>query len=145
MALKQPIKTTTNSTPASNVQTLQLPKPQNLDLLPALHELLARVDAHNNKVFTTEDHHTLEDGSTDIGSDYVHCDPLNPKDLPTATLEIKGRIRAALREIERLPDVDRSLEEQEEEIQELEEKIRKQREMLRKLADVAKGAEGKMG
>lgn len=146
MALKHPIKTTTNSAPAPNTQqaSLQLPKPHSLDILPALHELLARVDAHNNQVFTAEDHNTLADGTTDIGSEYVGLQPLNPKELPTAMLEIKGRIRAALREVERLPDVDRSLEEQELEIQELEDRIKRQREMLSGLAEVAKGAEADM-
>jgi Zn-finger domain-containing protein len=51
-------------------------------------------------------------------------------------LEIKTRIRAALRAVEGLPDVDRSLEEQKEEIRELEERITRQKEVLAGLKNV---------
>ncbi|KAF2169771.1 hypothetical protein M409DRAFT_20185 [Zasmidium cellare ATCC 36951] len=156
MALKQPIKTTTNA-PAQSTDTaaaLHLPPPQTFDILPALYELLARVDKHQNQTSLPgepEGYHTLEGAPGDIGATYSksnpseHQQPLNPKDLPTAALEIKGLIRNALREVEKLPDVDRDVEEQEEEIGELEERVRRQREMLRGLAEVAKGMEGRLG
>lgn len=151
MALKQPIKTTTNTPAQSTASQLKLPPPQTFDILPPLHELLARVDAYHTSNASTlsgdspEYNPTLDDDATDIGSAYTLLQPLNPKELPTAVLDIKGRIRNALREVERLPDVDRTVAEQEEEIAELEAKIIKQREMLRDLADVAKDLEGRLG
>lgn len=157
MALKQPIKTTTNATAQSTdtAAALQLPPPQTFDILPPLYELLARVDKHQSSSNLpgepTEGYHFLEGASGDIGAAYSksgaleHQQPLNPKDLPTAALEIKGLIRNALREVEKLPDVERGVEEQEEEIAELEERVKRQREMLRGLAEVAKGMEGRLG
>lgn len=64
---------------------------------------------------------------------------MNPKDLPTASLDIKARVRGAQREVEKLSDIDRTVEEQNEEITELEERIARQHAMLSGLAEVAKG------
>lgn len=148
MALKQPIKTTTN-TQAQPLATskLQLPPPHVFDILPALHELLARVDAHNAQASSShevEEQAMLENDNTVLGSDYTDVQPLNPKDLPLATLNVKARIRSALKELEKLPDMDRTVQEQQEEMEELEVKIKKQREMLRGLADVASRMEEKI-
>ncbi|KAF2211942.1 hypothetical protein CERZMDRAFT_97862 [Cercospora zeae-maydis SCOH1-5] len=166
MALKQPIKTTTNAPPAAERRAqLQLPDPSTFDLLPKLHELLARVDAHQNASSLQTDDLNLQDVEhADIATAYDRVpefQPLNPKDLPTAVLGytkkgtksddrdvfvkgIKDDIRDALRSVERLPDVDRTVEEQEEEIEELEERIRQQRQMLRSLAGVAKELERRL-
>lgn len=165
MALKQPIRTTT--TTALQRAQLQLPDPSTFDILPKLHELLARVDAHQTaKPLHGDDLHLhdLENTSSiatayDRGGDDFQ--PLNPKDLPNALVgytkpstksnekgvfikRIKDEMRDALRSVERLPDVDRTVEEQEEEIDELEERIRQQRQMLRGLAGVAKQMEPRM-
>lgn len=151
MALKQPIKTTTNaaSQPA-DAAALHLPPPHTFDILPPLYELLARVDKHQNQnslLGEGEAYHILEGATGDIGAAYSkgeHLQPLNPKELPTAALEIKGLIRNALREVEKLPDVERSVEEQEDEMKDLEERVKKQRDMLRGLAEVAKSMEGRL-
>lgn len=55
------------------------------------------------------------------------------------------KIRAAVRAVEALPDVERSLEEQGEEIRELEERVRGQRDMLRGLGEVVEGVKGRGG
>lgn len=163
MALKQPIKTTTNAPPAAEQRAqLQLPDPSTFDLLPKLHDLLARVDAHQNATSLQADELSLQDAEhADIATAYDRVpefQPLNAKDLPTALLGyskkgskiddkdvfvkgIKDDVRDALRSVERLPDVDRTVEEQEEEIEELEERIRQQRQMLRSLAGIAKELE----
>ncbi|PPJ55578.1 hypothetical protein CBER1_03728 [Cercospora berteroae] len=165
MALKQPIKTTTNAPPAAEQRAqLQLPDPSTFDLRPKLHELLARVDAHQNAT-SQPDELSLQDAEdADIATAYDRVPefkPLNAKDLPTALLGyskkgskiddkdvfvkgIKDDVRDALRSVERLPDVDRTVEEQEEEIEELEERIRQQRQMLRSLAGIAKELEGRV-
>jgi hypothetical protein len=168
MALKQPIKTTTNVPPAASHRApRQLPDPSTFDLLPKLHELLARVDAHQNaKTLHHGDDLQLQEleNTADIATAYDRGDdfrPLNPKDLPNALVGytrpsskkdekgvfvkgVKDDLRDALRSVERLPDVGRTTEEQEEEIEELEEKIGRQRQMLRGLAGVAKEMESRV-
>jgi anion-transporting ArsA/GET3 family ATPase len=109
--------------------------------LPPLHELLARVDAHQNQIPDaghTSEFTSLDESPGDLGSAYAELEPLNPKDLPTAALEIKGRIRNALREVGKLPDIDRSIEQQEQDIAELQEKIEKQKAVLQRLAETAR-------
>lgn len=69
---------------------------------------------------------------------YAELQPLEPKDLQGEVQPIKSKIRKALRELEKLPDMDRDVEEQEAEIKMLEAKAAKQREVLRQLGDVAK-------
>jgi hypothetical protein len=138
MALKYPIKTTAG---LDQPNTLSLPPPQTFEILPPLHELLARVDAHQNQIpgaGHTSEFTSLDDIPGDLGSAYAELEPLNPKDLPTAALEIKGRIRNALREIGKLPDTDRSIEQQEQDIAELQEKIEKQKAVLQRLAEIAR-------
>lgn len=68
---------------------------------------------------------------------YSEPQPLEPKDLPNEVIAIKSKIRKALRELEKLPDMDRGVEEQEAEIRRLEEKAEKQKEVLKRLGDVA--------
>lgn len=148
MALKQPTKPDANGAVPENTTQPQLPPPQTFDVLPALHELLARVDAYNNQSIAgheTELPSLLDDSPNQIGSSYAELTPLNPKDFPEAAGDIKSRIRSAQRELEKLPDMDRSIEEQEEEIAELEAKIERQREMMRELAQVASKMQGRLG
>jgi hypothetical protein len=53
-------------------------------------------------------------------------------------IAIKSKIRKALRELEKLPDMDRDVEEQEAEIRKLEQKAAKQKEVLQRLGEVAR-------
>ena len=62
--------------------------------------------------------------------------------MPTATDEIKHKLQKARMQVKDLPDMDRSIQEQEEEIAELEDKIRRQREVLESLRDVGVRAKG---
>lgn len=68
---------------------------------------------------------------------YSEPQPLEPKDLPAEVNAIKSKIRKALRELEKLPDMDRTVEEQEAEIKKLELKAAKQNEVLQRLGNVA--------
>jgi RNA polymerase II transcription mediator complex subunit 9 len=63
---------------------------------------------------------------------------LDPQHLATEAGAIKLRLRAARVTVEALGDMNRGIEEQEEEIRALEEKCEKQREVLRGLVDVIK-------
>lgn len=124
-------------------QDLQLPPPQSFDILPALHELLARIDHTSSDASAITDQ-VEESGSAGIGALYTDLAPLEPKDLPVEVLQIKSKIRNALKELQKLPDMDRSIEEQQLEIEELEDRIARQKAMIRKLGEVAKGVEGRL-
>lgn len=102
-----------------------LPPPQTFDILPSLHELLARLE-----------HHPDSDPSIPTGAAYKDAPPLEPKSLPTEVLAIKSKIRRALRELEKLPDMDCSVKDLEGEIEALKERERRQREVLAGLARV---------
>lgn len=58
---------------------------------------------------------------------------LSLKDVPAATDHIKHKLQKARTQVRALPDMDRSMAEQEDEMAELEERIRLQREVLGKL------------
>ena len=124
------------------INQLQLPPPQTFDILPALHELLARID-HT----TTSTDLTNQDpiDPSDIGALYSELQPLEPKDLPTEILEIKRKIRRALKDLEQLPDMERSVEEQNEEIEALEGRIARQREIVARLGLLAREISAKNG
>lgn len=129
MAFTQSFGTTTSDTSRPSSQP-QLPPPQTFDILPQLHEILARIDHAPN------DPMQAATGDGDVVS-YAELQPLEPKDLPNEVIAVKSKIRRALRGLEKLPDMDRTVEEQEEEIRMLEQKAAKQKEVLKKLGDVA--------
>ncbi|KAK5130800.1 hypothetical protein LTR08_001633 [Meristemomyces frigidus] len=132
-----PSTTTTQPQPAPP-NPLNLPPPQLFDILPALHELLARIDHAPSASDPSP-------SSTSSASNYAPVKPLDPKDLPTAILPLKAQMRKGLRAIERLPDIARSVQEQDDEIAELEARITRQDEVLRGLARCAGEAEGELG
>lgn len=147
MALTQPSTTATPTTASAESQPpkLHLPSPQIFDILPALHEILSRID-HVPLSNDPLDPSLIADAeAADVGALYSDVPPLEPKDLPAEVLQVKTRIRRAVRELEKLPDMHRSVAEQEEEIAELEERIGKQRAMLKRLAVLAAEMEGKGG
>jgi predicted RNase H-like nuclease (RuvC/YqgF family) len=121
---------------------VQLPPPQTFDILPALHELLARIDHTTTSTDLTNQEPA---DPSDIGALYSELQPLEPKDLPTEVLEIKRKIRRALKELEKLPDMERSVEEQSEEIQALESRIARQKEMVTRLGLLAREVNEKNG
>jgi predicted RNase H-like nuclease (RuvC/YqgF family) len=125
---------------------LHLPPPQTFDILPPLHELLARIDhSTTDPVSNINLPEQTTSDPEDIGALYSELQPLEPKELPTEVLQIKAKIRKALKELEKLPDMERSVEEQNEEIEALEGRIRRQREMVARLAELAKGVKEKIG
>lgn len=132
-----------SNTFSADTTRLNLPPPQIFDILPALHELLARIERAPGPESTDpslqSSTSTPFNESEDIGAHYQDQPPLEPKDLPTEVLAIKSKIRKALKEIEKLPDMEWSVEEQEEEIRELEERIARQKAMLGKFGEMAKG------
>lgn len=64
--------------------------------------------------------------------------PLDVKDLPTATSSVRIRIQKARAVVEALPDIDRSVEEQQEEIDDLEDRIARLRSVISDFGSRAK-------
>ncbi|MCJ1410134.1 hypothetical protein MMC19_004219 [Ptychographa xylographoides] len=95
--------------PSSN-----LPPADTFDFIPPLHALLSRLLVNQS------------DPSRPT---------LSPKDLAAEAVAIKIKIQRARAALDALPDMDRTVEEQEEEIHELRERIGAQKAVLR---DVAK-------
>lgn len=69
-------------------------------------------------------------------------DPLDPKDLPQAAVPIKLKIQKAKAVVSALPDVERTIEEQEGEIRGLQERIERLRGVLGGLG--RRASEGKL-
>lgn len=95
--------------------SLTLPPPQTFDIIPPLHGLLSRLLVAATEYTTT---------ST----------PLSAKDLGSEASAIKIKIQKARAAVEALPDVDRTVQEQELEIRELEDRIEGLKKVLNSVA-----------
>ena len=121
--------------PKPQRSVLNLPEglsPESIDTLPVLSAILSRLQTLSPTTGTPAEaspsHHT---GGTAL---------LSIKDIPAATDDLKHRLQKARAQVKELPDIDRTLADQEEEISELQEKIRKQKEVLRGLREVGLAA-----
>ncbi|KAH6677505.1 RNA polymerase II transcription mediator complex subunit 9-domain-containing protein [Halenospora varia] len=103
-----------------------------IDTLPVLSALLSRLQNPSTTSTSTA-------GSPPAASPSQIASgngPLTIKDIPAATDELKHKVQKARAQVKELPDMDRTITEQEDEIRELEEKIARQREVLVSLRDV---------
>ncbi|KAK0304980.1 hypothetical protein LTR01_007186 [Friedmanniomyces endolithicus] len=134
--------------PTPPTQQPPLPPPQLFDILPALHELLARID-HSSSTTDPASSSPPTDpndpASEPLALNYSNLHPLDPKDLPSAILPLKAQMRRGLVELGRLADMERSVLEQGEEIGALEDKVRRQEGVLRGLGGRARGVEVGLG
>lgn len=98
--------------------------PDDLDALSELSIVLAKVRAGIQS-------------STDIatGTAATNGQQLSFKDVPGATDGLKHKLQHARAQVRALPDMDRSIDEQELEISELEARIKQQRALLDRLRD----------
>jgi len=116
---------------------LNLPEglsPDSIDTLPVLSALLLRLQNPSSTAHTAS-----TSGSPPAVSPSQLASgtgPLSIKDIPPATDELKHKLQKARIQVKELPDIERSVEEQEEEIRELEEKIKRQRDVLVGLRDM---------
>lgn len=121
-AVNSPVKRALSS-PISEqaVISSSLPSPSTFDIVPALYTLICRLlpTATSNEP------------------------PLEPQHLVVEASTVKIKLQKAVLAVEALPDVDRTVEEQEAEIQELESRIKQQRDMLASLAQRARAACGR--
>ncbi|RDL32524.1 Uncharacterized protein BP5553_08980 [Venustampulla echinocandica] len=123
--------TPSQSTPQPPSITDKL-SPDSIDTLPVLSALLSRLQPSSTTSTSTA-------GSPPAASPSQVASgtgALTIKDIPIASDEIKHKLQKARAQVKELPDIDRSISEQELEIRELEEKIAKQREVLESLRDV---------
>ena len=127
----------TPSTPAP-LPTTTLPPGLNadaIDVVPVLSAILSRIPDLVSTPSTT----TAGSPPAATPSQLTSVTgPLSRKDILPATDELKHKLQNARRQVKELPDIERSVAEQEEEIRELEEKIRKQREVLEGLREVGR-------
>ncbi|KAI5248788.1 hypothetical protein E4T42_05572 [Aureobasidium subglaciale] len=146
--------TTTTAPPLISTPTNPqppLPPPQTFDILPPLHALLSRLEPSLN-VYTPDTSAALPPGNaahTPVTSASAlptsAPQQLEYKDAAVAAQFLKSRIRKALAELGGLADMERGVEEQEEEIRGLEEKIQRQRDVLARLAVLAEEKDVEMG
>lgn len=95
-----------------------LPPPSTFDVLPDLHKLLKRL---------------LETSPTPTTSQPAADGPLEIQHVATAATDIKLKIQKAQRAVMSLPDIDRTIEDQQEEIEDLKARIAGLRASLREL------------
>jgi hypothetical protein len=95
-----------------------LPPPSTFDVLPDLHKLLKRL---------------LETSPTPTTAQPSADGPLEIQHVATAATDIKLKIQKAQRAVMSLPDVDRTVEDQQEEIEDLKARIAGLRASLREL------------
>ena len=115
-----PLPTTAHPTVDLTTQLEEiLPNPETFDFVPNLHELLSRLVAHSDN---------LSQPAT-----YPHQPPLSPQQLQAEVSGIRNMIRRARQAVAALPDVDKSVVQQEEEIAALRTKIERQKRVLQGL------------
>ncbi len=115
--------------------------PDDIDAITELAALVARIQPPQSLVTISGTPVTLAGTGTtpnpsSVGGSTVPLPAsINLKDFPTATDHLKHKIQRARTHIKALPDMSRTIAEQEEEIRELEEKMRRQKDTLAKLKD----------
>jgi hypothetical protein len=136
--------------PPATPDSAPLPPPQTFDFLPPLHALLSRLllpsgglkapasaPGENATTATGTNPLSSPPAPAEISHDEHAIDGtghLDIQELAAASGAIKIRIQKARTAVKELPDVDRSIKEQEQEIAELEARIGKMREMLKGLS-----------
>ncbi|KAJ5808603.1 hypothetical protein N7474_009872 [Penicillium riverlandense] len=148
VAPETPIKDATESTAP---QTVPFPPPQTFEIIPPLHGILLRLLSQKNTA--SEQGNTTapagnestqpqsqqpldpKNGTGPSSLDLTNLEPnahppLDVKDLPTETSSVKIRLQKARTVVEGLPDVDRSVAEQQQEIEELEDHVARLRSVI---------------
>ncbi|KAE8449968.1 hypothetical protein EG329_007107 [Mollisiaceae sp. DMI_Dod_QoI] len=107
--------------------------PDCLDTIPVLSSILSRLQPPqnaNNAASATGSPPAATPKDLAEGTG-----PLTVKEIPLAADKIKSKLQTARLQVKQLPDMERSVSEQEQEIRELEDKISKQRAALAQLKE----------
>lgn len=144
VATPLPKSSTAPETPSKDAtpspQTVPFPPPQTFEVIPPLHGILLRLlsqkgtsggTAGGAPGATTEPAQQPLSAGANNGNtapslaplDATAHPPLDVKDIPTATSSVKIRIQKARTVVEALPDVHRSVAEQQKEIDELVDRV----------------------
>jgi hypothetical protein len=139
-------------------QTVPFPSPQTFEIIPPLYGILVRLLSQKNTSNGTsgapgdttgapgasaETNQAAQQANNGTGShdvpvlDPATHPPLDVKDLPTETSSVRIRIQKARTVVEGLPDVERSVEEQQKEIAELEDRVARLRSVISDFGDRA--------
>ncbi|KAK6357331.1 hypothetical protein TWF718_001645 [Orbilia javanica] len=97
------------------------PPPETFDFIPQTYDLLVRL---------------LPQNSSTSPPTQTTLPPIEPKDVDSEGSRIRAKVRGARATLNELPDIKRSIQQQEEEMNALEEKIRKQREVLGRIREL---------
>jgi len=125
------------SAPQSNL--LETLAPESIDTIPILSALLARLQQNpspNSILATSPPVATPSVNLSDKDREGKDKGPITTKDIPAATDSLKHGLQKARALVKELPDMHRTVEEQEEDIRELEAKIKAQRKVLMDLRNV---------
>lgn len=116
------------SSPSTPSNPSTLPSPSTFDILPPLHALLSRLLLPPPSTSTPA---ASSSTPSQAPSDSTY---LATKDLPTAVSTTRLRLEKAKKAVADLPDVERTVEEQQEEIEELEAEVARLQGCLRAIA-----------
>ncbi|KAG9243001.1 RNA polymerase II transcription mediator complex subunit 9-domain-containing protein [Calycina marina] len=114
------METQASSSPTTILSSIN---PDSIDTIPILATILAKLQP-------------LQPSSAPSPAPNV----ISTRDLPGATDELKHKLQKARMQVKELPDIERSVKNQEEEIARLEERIGRQKEMLGRLRQVGEEA-----
>ncbi|KAF3906467.1 hypothetical protein ABW20_dc0106145 [Dactylellina cionopaga] len=124
MALVPVVDSSASVTPSHLLTTPSpptFPPPETFDFIPNTHDLLQRL---------------LPPNSANNATQSTSLTPLEPKDVDAEASRIRIKIQKARAILNDMPDITRSIEQQEEEVKALEEKIRRQREVLGRIREL---------
>ncbi|KAF2868867.1 RNA polymerase II transcription mediator complex subunit 9-domain-containing protein [Massariosphaeria phaeospora] len=114
-----------DAAPAPPGMPTAAPAPATFDILPDLHKLLSRL-------ISTSPQHPAPTPAPTPGQP-VGDGPLEMQHLATAATDVKLKIQKARRAVMALPDIGRTLEDQQEEIEDLQARIARLKASLREL------------
>ncbi|KAK0113680.1 hypothetical protein ONS95_013928 [Cadophora gregata] len=123
---------TTSQPAASLINLADGLSPDSIDTLPVLSQILSRLQTPSSTSGASTAGSPPAASPSQITSS---TGPLGIKDIPAATDGIKHKLQKARGLVKELPDMERSVKEQEEEMMALEERIGKQRKILEQLRE----------
>ena len=106
---------------------VSFPPPQTFSIIPPIHALLLRLQAGTSTEANVS-------SSPAFDANPQQAQPLSIKDLASAAAPIRLKIAKARAVVDTLPDIDRTIEEQEEEIKALEARVKRLKGTLARVA-----------
>ncbi|KAJ9611554.1 hypothetical protein H2200_004738 [Cladophialophora chaetospira] len=130
-----------SAVPFTHPDVPPFPPPSTFSLLPDIYILLARLHLLHQTSQSQTNGHSQQSTQPhpQINPAILNGAPLlDPKDLPGQIYPLKQKLAKARAAVEELPDVDRTVEEQEDEIRRLESRVRGLKTRLASLGEIAR-------